>query len=138
MSNREKLNLRNICRRNTWGRNRAYTLLEIMIVVSLIGLLACMALPRFIKARKQSQGRRIVHDVRTMDGAINQWALECGKQEGDPVDTAQVSTYMKSSWSPTDRLGNPYVVGAVGTNQLQISSATKTALDGVGIDWGSY
>ena len=66
----------------------AFTLVEIMIVVAIIGLLAALAVPGFIKARKQSQGRRIVNDARQMDAAIDQWAQEKGKKDGDPVDMA--------------------------------------------------
>ena len=58
----------------------AFTLVEIMIVVAIIGLLAALAVPGFVKARKQSQGRRIVNDARQMDAAIDQWAGE--RQEG--------------------------------------------------------
>ena len=54
----------------------AFTLVEIMIVVAIIGLLAALAIPGFVKARKQSQGRRIMNDCRQMDSAIDQWALE--------------------------------------------------------------
>lgn len=116
----------------------AFTLVEIMIVVAIIGLLAALAVPGFVKARKQSQGRRIINDARQMDAAIDQWALEKGKKDGDTVDTTEASSYLKTTWSANDLLGNGYTVGNVGTNQMQISSSTKTALAGVGIDWGSY
>jgi prepilin-type N-terminal cleavage/methylation domain-containing protein len=116
----------------------AFTLVEIMIVVAIIGLLAALAIPGFVKARKQSQGRRILNDVRQLDSAINQWAMEKGKQDGDPLDTSSAASYLKTAWSDTDLLGNGYAFGNVGTNQVQVSSNTKSALQGVGIDWGSY
>lgn len=116
----------------------AFTLVEIMIVVAIIGLLAALAVPGFVKARKQSQGRRILNDVRQMDAAIDQWALETGQSDGATVSTTGAATYLKGSWKTTDLLGNTFVVGTVGTNQITVSSATKTALTGVGIDWGTY
>jgi len=116
----------------------AFTLVEIMIVVAIIGLLAALAIPGFVKARKQSQGKRIVNDARLMDGAIDQWALENGKKDGDAVVTSEAATYLKSGWKDTDLLNNAYTVNAVGTNQVQINTATKTALANVGIDWGIY
>ena len=119
-------------------RRQGYTLTEIMIVVAIIGLLAALAIPGFVKARKQSQGRRILNDARQMDAAIDQWALENGKKDGDTVNTTEAATYLKTAWKANDLLGNAYTVGAVGTNQVQISSTTKTALAGVGIDWGAY
>jgi prepilin-type N-terminal cleavage/methylation domain-containing protein len=116
----------------------AFTLVEIMIVVAIIGLLAALAVPGFVKARKQSQGRRILNDVRQMDAAIDQWALETGQSDGAAVNTTGAATYLKGSWKTTDLLGNAYVIGTVGTNQIQVSTTTKTALTGVGIDWGTY
>jgi type IV pilus assembly protein PilA len=116
----------------------AFTLVEIMIVVAIIGLLAALAIPGFVKARKQSQGRRIINDARQMDAAIDQWALENGKKDGDTVTTSGAATYLKTAWNDNDLLGNAYTVGAVGTNQVKISGTTKTALANVGIDWGPY
>lgn len=120
----------------------AFTLVEIMIVVAIIGLLAALAIPGFVKARKQSQGRRILNDVRQQDAAVDQWALENGKTDGVAIDTTSAtgaSSYLKTGWKATDLLGNAYGgTGTVGTNQIAISSTTKTALTGVGIDWGAY
>ena len=116
----------------------AFTLVEIMIVVAIIGLLAALALPGFVKARKQSQGRRILNDARQMDSAIDQWALEYGKKDTDTIITTSAATYLKTAWPTNDLLRNAYAVTNVGTNQVQISATTKTALSGVGIDWGAY
>jgi type IV pilus assembly protein PilA len=116
----------------------AFTLVEIMIVVAIIGLLAALAIPGFVKARKQSQGRRILNDARQMDAAIDQWALENGMKDGDTVESTSAATYLKTAWPTNDLLGNAYSVGPVGPQQVQISSTTKDALSGVGIDWGPY
>src|SRR5258708_769620 len=75
----------------------AFTLVEIMIVVAIIGLLAALAIPGFVKARKQSQGRRILNDCRQMDAAIDQWALETGQTDGNAVNTASAATYLKTT-----------------------------------------
>ena len=117
----------------------AFTLVEIMIVVAIIGLLAALAIPGFVKARKQSQGRRILNDVRQMDAAIDQWALEQGKKDGDTVVTPEAATYLKTAWPAKDLLGNDFGgTLKVGDGQVKVADGTKTALDGVGIDWGSY
>ncbi len=109
-----------------------------MIVVAIIGLLAALAIPGFVKARKQSQGRRILNDCRQMDAAINQWALETGQSDGDAIDTTAAQTYLKTVWNPNDLLNNAYAVTVVGGTQISVAAATKTALAGVGIDWGAY
>ena len=120
------------------NRKSGFTLVEIMIVVAIIGLLAALAIPGFVKARKQSQGRRIINDARQMDAAIDQWALENGKKDGDTVDTTGAATYLKTAWKANDLLNNAYAISNVGTQQVQISSTSKTALANVGIDWGPY
>jgi prepilin-type N-terminal cleavage/methylation domain-containing protein len=123
-------------------KNRAaFTLVEIMIVVAIIGLLAALAIPGFVKARKQSQGRRVVNDARQLDAAIDQWALENGKSDGYTIvagDYPAIASYLKNGMITNDVLGRAYDIKAVGTNQLKIADQTKTDLQGVGIDWGSY
>ena len=115
-----------------------FTLVEIMIVVAIIGLLVVMALPSFMKARKQSQGRRILNDARMMDAAVDQWAMEYNKKDGDTVDTVAAATYLKSTWKTKDVLGHDFVLNPVGASQVNIAATTKSALTGVGIDWSSY
>lgn len=120
------------------SKQAGFTLVEIMIVVAIIGMLAALALPVIVKARKQSQGRRIINDARQLDNAIDRWAITSNQPDGATVDTTEASTYLKTAWYSNDVLGNPYVISGVGSNQLKISGTTKTALTGVGIDWGSY
>lgn len=116
----------------------AFTLVEILVVVAVVGLVAAMVAPSFIKARKQVQGRRALNDIRQMDAAISHWALENCKTDGDTVDTTAAAPFLKSRWPAVDPLGNGYVFGGVGTNQVMISTLTKAALVAVGIDWGPY
>jgi type IV pilus assembly protein PilA len=116
----------------------AFTLVEIMIVVAIIGLLAALAIPGFVKARKQSQGRRILNDARQMDAAIDQWALETGQTDGNAINTTSAATYLKTAWKSNDLLNNAFSVTVVGGTQMAVSATTKTALAGVGIDWGAY
>jgi len=116
----------------------AFTLVEIMIVVAIIGLLAALAVPGFVKARKQSQGRRILNDCRQQDAAIDQWALETGQTDGAAVNTTGAATYLKTTWKTADLLGNSYTLNNVGTGQISVSTSTKSSLAGVGIDWGPY
>jgi prepilin-type N-terminal cleavage/methylation domain-containing protein len=126
-------------RRRPLCEQQAFTLVEIMIVCAIIGLLAALAIPSFIKNRKQSQGRRIVNDARQIDAAINAWALEVNASDGAAVNLAQAAQYTKSGAINTvDLLGNAYQIGPVGNTQMSIAATTKSALNGVGIDWGAY
>src|SRR5271163_3482145 len=102
---------------------RGFTLVEIMIVVAIIGLLAALAIPAFVKARKQSQGRRILNDCRQMDAAIDQWALETGQIDGNTIYTTSAQSYLKTAWNTVDLLGNAYNLTVVGTTQISINAA---------------
>ena len=125
--------------RKALGSAQAFTLSEIMLVVGLIGLLAAIMVPGFIRNRKLSQGRRIVNDARVIDAAINGWAMEVGAVDGTPVDVTAAGQYTQQGTINTmDLLGNPYGIGFVGSSQVTVSTATKSALSAVDIDWGPY
>ena len=70
---------------NKTSRKAGFTLVEIMIVVAIIGLLAAIAIPNFIKARATSQQNACINNLRQIDGAINEWALETGQSNGATV-----------------------------------------------------
>src|SRR5947209_20468732 len=58
------------------NRIQGFTLVEIMIVVAIIGLLAAIAIPHFVRARTTSQKNACINNLRQIDGAKQQWALE--------------------------------------------------------------
>jgi len=80
--------------RNT---NKGFTLVEIMIVVAIIGLLAAIAIPNFVKARTTAQKNACINNLRQLDGAIQQYALENKKAASDAVALSDCTPYLKNS-----------------------------------------
>ena len=94
-------------------KNRAgFTLVEIMIVVAIIALLAAIAVPGFIRARKRSQATRMLEDLRLIDAAVDQYAVETNKKGGFAVTSNDIKAYLKpnsqlyATW--TSVIGLPY------------------------------
>src|SRR5258708_2263379 len=76
-------------------RKSGFKLVEIMIVVAIIGLLAAIAIPNFIKARTTSQANACINNLRQMDGAAQEWALEAKQQSSATVVSSDITPYIK-------------------------------------------
>jgi prepilin-type N-terminal cleavage/methylation domain-containing protein len=98
-----------------------FTLLEIMIVVAIIGMLCAMALPAFLKSRTVSQMNACINNLRQLDSAKEQCAMECRWSNGTPVANgdASVNTYIKglggTTNTPTCPAGGQYTYMPIGT-----------------------
>ena len=75
-----------------------YTLVEIMIVVSIIGLLALIVVPRFVRARVAAQKNTCVNNLRQIDSAKTLHALENAKRSGDNVDGGELDPYLRGKF----------------------------------------
>ena len=102
------------------NRMAGFTLVEIMIVVAIIGLLAAIAIPNFVRARETSQANACINNLRQFDAGAQQWALESGAAGSATVtlDT-DVTPYIKltsENTLPSCPAGGTYSSSWVVTN----------------------
>src|SRR5437660_3674724 len=115
-------------------KRAGFTLVEIMIVVAIIALLAAIAVPGFLRARKRSQASRIINDLRLIDSAVDQYAIENNKSSGQPVNVSDWTKYLKAGTNlyltGADLMGHSYNNQAV-DSLPGVPPLTKTALSDV-------
>src|SRR3954453_17013154 len=134
------------------SRRGSFTLVEILIVVAIIALLAAIAVPSFLRARKRSQATSTLETLRMVDAAKDQYAIENSKSTTTSPGTADLAPYIKAgtplyismlAGNPaTDALGATIVINNIDTPP-QVDPGTKSALaDALGTNpddfWGSY
>jgi prepilin-type N-terminal cleavage/methylation domain-containing protein len=97
-----------------------FTLVEIMIVVAIIGVLAAIAIPNFIHSRAQSQATGCINNMRQIDSAIQQFAMEKGLKAGDTINYPNdITPYIKLNANssipscPANGSYNPTLVGNI-------------------------
>jgi prepilin-type N-terminal cleavage/methylation domain-containing protein len=91
-----------------------FTLVEIMIVVAIIGLLAAIAIPNFVRARESAQLNSIANNLRILEGAKEQYALENKQPTTANAGQNEVVPYLKGSVMIQPVVGETYVFGTVG------------------------
>ena len=100
--------------RNKLSRRSGFTLVEIMIVVAIIGLLAAVAIPNLVKARKSAQKTACIGNLKAIEGAKATWALENRKGDTDvPSDTDLFGADKGISKKPDCPGGGTYSLGAI-------------------------
>jgi prepilin-type N-terminal cleavage/methylation domain-containing protein len=86
---------------------KGFTLIEIMIVVAIIGLLAAIAIPSFVHARTSSQQNACINNLRQIDGAKQNWALDNKESPTTTPLSSDIQTYLGRGtgslpWCPSD------------------------------------
>ena len=113
------------------SRKSGFTLVEIMIVVAIIGLLAAIAIPNFIKARTTSQMNACINNLRQIDGGIQQWALETNQSGSATVNSTAVKPYLgrgtAGQW-PVCPAGGAYTLSNVAAKPTCNKSSAGHAL----------
>jgi prepilin-type N-terminal cleavage/methylation domain-containing protein len=120
--------------KNKNSEQSAFTLVEIMIVVAIIGLLAAIAIPNFVKARATSQANACINNLRKIEDAANIFALEKGKTTGGAINfPTDLTPYIKLNSAgsiPTCPAGGTYTVPVVGTRPQATCSLANTVTPG--------
>jgi len=117
------------------SRKSGFTLVEIMIVVAIIGLLAAIAIPNFVRARTTAQMNACINNLRQIDGAKQQWALETKQNGVATPGTTDIDPYLGRGGSTTNVIcpsggaagsfSASYTIGAVNVSPLcKIVAAT--------------
>jgi prepilin-type N-terminal cleavage/methylation domain-containing protein len=115
-------------------RRGGFTLVEIMIVVAIIALLAAIAVPGFLRARKRAQASKILNDLRLIDSAVDQYAIETNKATGSVVNVSDWTNYLKKGSqlynTGQDLFGNAYNNQTV-DSLPSVPASSKAALSDV-------
>ena len=95
-------------------REKGFTLVEIMIVVMIIGILLAIAVPNFVRAKENSRAKGCCSNLKQIDGATQQWAIENKKARTDTPVQADIEMYLKAY--PLCPSGGAYTIGTIAIN----------------------
>jgi type IV pilus assembly protein PilA len=99
---------------------KGFTLIEIMLVVSIVSMLAAIAVPNLIKARERTQLAKCAHNARIIREAFEQWATENNKAPGDRplANASECLPYIKGGKLPVCAEGETYTLSGAVSNLI--------------------
>lgn len=100
----------------TPGNRSGFTLVEVMIVVGIIGLIAAIAVPSYVKSRNVSRQNACINNLRIIDSAKEQWAMEAKQSDGSTVVINDANEYVKGSTTPFCPTGGSYTYRNIGSS----------------------
>jgi len=113
----------------------AFTLVELMIVVAIIGLLVSLAVPNFLKVRATARKNMCLNSLRQIESAKEQWAIENNKTSSDTPTADDLDDYIKGDITKLKcpeggtTFADSYTVNAVGTDAACKKSPTTHKID---------
>jgi prepilin-type N-terminal cleavage/methylation domain-containing protein len=125
------------------SRRSAFTIVELMLAVAIIALVATIAVPNWLRVRKRAQATVILDDLRALDHALTQYAVDARKTTGAPVTFVDLAPYLKERTrlysTGTDLFGAPYGPFAVDAPPQLATSTFNEFLDVIPPEfWSPY
>lgn len=81
--------------------------------IFMVGMLAAIAIPNFVKARNTAQANACINNLRTIDSAKQQWAVENKKEDTDTPTRDQLEPLLRSGQFPMCPAGGTYTINVV-------------------------
>lgn len=110
-------------------KSSGFTLLEIMIVVAFLCLIAAVIVPRYIRHSSHRGGSPLgvscVANLKQIESAQEQWALENHKDSNSPTVLVEITAYLKNNVLPPEPFGGTYTIGVTVMDSPKCSNANR-------------
>jgi Tfp pilus assembly protein PilE len=126
---------------NIGSESGSITLVEMIIILTIIALIATIAIPGYIRAQKQQEATKIIRNAYILEKAVSTWAKENNVAAGTPIDLSAI-THVNvegiQQLAETAPLGQYYDIGKVGVGQIKIRDDVKKMYSKVVVGWAHF